>query len=235
MDGEVEQPWQIVVGRDTAQQPTLPEVAYRVEHTDLQRGLNVDQSLADTLFEQLLEPFEIGSDKLHAATNVVSAAEQDGYLPWMVTECLSTKHPKDLDAADTATPETTAPPSGKTTASDINSGNRKRPVSVLDRPRLRAPRGDPTKKHKCPVQGCNYSANGTGHLYRHMLTHNGRKDHQVSPHVATSAGILAANRRSSAVVASSARGLVANTLATKQHIFGHTRGNTAASGRIVVQ
>ena len=47
------------------------------------------------------------------------------------------------------------------------------------RPRMRAPKGDPTKKHKCPVVGCSYSAKGTGHLYRHMKTHNGQKDHKV--------------------------------------------------------
>jgi hypothetical protein len=198
MEGGVEQPWQIVVGRDTAQQPTPPVGAFynRGEHADVQRDMHVDQSLPDTLFDQLLEPLESSSNKLHAATNAVLPNEaQDGDLPWMVSDCLSTKHPKDPEAADTTTPESTGPPSAKTTTGDqINSGNRTRPASVLDRPRLRAPRGDPSKKHKCPVQGCSYSANGTGHLYRHMLTHNGRKDHKVSLHVATSASVSAATR-----------------------------------------
>ena len=35
------------------------------------------------------------------------------------------------------------------------------------------------KIHLCPYEGCNYTASGTGHLYRHMRVHTGEKPFQV--------------------------------------------------------
>ena len=175
MDNEAEQRWQIVVNAD-ADEPAARERAV-VER-------NVEQNLTDSLFDQLLEPVETSLDNLDAGTNAESTLEQ--MLPWMGIEPLSAVCLRDPQSVPATTNgvgipviEPREPPSVKSESSST-SHSRKRSAHTRDRPRLRAPKGDPSKKHKCPVPGCSYSANGTGHLYRHMLTHNGRKDHKVS-------------------------------------------------------
>jgi hypothetical protein len=37
------------------------------------------------------------------------------------------------------------------------------------------------KMHVCPYEGCNYSASGTGHLFRHVRVHTGEKPFVVRP------------------------------------------------------
>ncbi len=199
-----EQPWQIVLNRDT-------EHAAPGEPAAVERS--VEQSLGESLFAQLLEPFETGLNNSDVGMNAEAASEQE--LPWILGIGPYAGNPKDRQSAlptanDVEMPmikqcdspsvksesggapppcvkseaegkpivEPSSPPTGRSETSD----SRKRSAHARDRPRLRAPKGDPSKKHKCPVQGCSYSANGTGHLYRHMLTHNGRKDHKVRLH-----------------------------------------------------
>lgn len=229
MDNEVEQPWQIVINREA-------EHAAERERAVVERS--VEQSLADSLFGQLLEPFATSLIKPGTGANAESISLQE--LPWIVDEPPSTGyHPKDpqpvpATANGVGIPMVAPrePPSVKSEPGSTASDSRKRSAHTRDRPRLRAPKGDPSKKHKCSVQGCNYSANGTGHLYRHMLTHNGCKDHKVSSTVASFVSVSTAGRLQSCsnthvlacahflAIVSSVLGPVAIMQAIKQHIFG---------------
>ena len=183
------------------------------ENVEKERRVNCTQQFADGLFHQLLEPH---------GSNLHKNIPWNELMPsW--SEDLTDEDLSDPPPVYTSTKVNNSTPTPQ--PSNASGNARKASSPLLKRPRLRAPKGDPTKRHKCPVDGCTYSANGTGHLYRHMLTHNGRKDHKVSGSISLSTSSL----HDFAVVtnllcsfASSAHGPVATTRATKQHTCGHT-------------
>ena len=187
MDNGLDQPWQFDVVSEG-------KPASR-ENVDEERRVNCTQQLADSLFDQLLEPYSSNLYTCDTETNGDPAAVEDilwdEHLP-------PTKDPSDPPRVGTITtvnkgtptPQPTLFSTAKQKSSSASGNGWKVSAPLLKRPRLRAPKGDPTKRHKCPVAGCTYSANGTGHLYRHMLTHNGRKDHKVSASISLSTGSL---------------------------------------------
>lgn len=138
----------------------------------------VEKTLTGTVFDDMLEP-PVGKTRFFVVdpTDSVPPGAPPAWTGVDISESTSGD-----SLAFTAPPDASF--SAGVECQTQSGGRQKRPAQRPSRPRVRAPKGDPTKKHKCPIAGCNYSAKGTGHLYRHMLTHNGRKDHKVSSPVA---------------------------------------------------